>query len=165
MAHRTVPDLVKQRSMSPDALPTPLRASPRPAKKQESPDFRAFSRQEHPEAFLPAERRRPLSSRLDDILADPRSARCPQECHLCSDVAADAALAQWDALARSGVWPIRAGHIRVLLRESGTFIGCKPLRRLLAHRRRSVLSKLVREEIEACHRHHEENAAAAPCPQ
>lgn len=88
---------------------------------------------------------------MDDILADPQSQRCLKPCRTCDNVrddVADAALALWDARARSGAWPLRTAAIRAALLASGTEISRSPLNKLLAHRRWQVLDRLVRDDAE-----------------
>jgi hypothetical protein len=103
---------------------------------------------------LPPERRRPLSSRIDDILAHPRASSCREECPICSGIkpgTAQAALFVWDDFARSGVWPIRGEAIFEFLRANnlagGDGASLKRVKRFLAHRRGSLLRALVRKDI------------------
>src|SRR4030081_3475618 len=70
---------------------------------------------------LPPDKRRPISSRVDDILAHPYSGPCKHWCLRCSDIkpsTAQAALMVWDDFARSGIWPIRPSIIVAFLREN-----------------------------------------------
>jgi hypothetical protein len=103
---------------------------------------------------LPPEKRRPLSSRIDDILADPRASTCREDCPICSKVkpeTAKAALLVWDDVARSGVWPVESLAIFRFLRSNnlagGEKAGNKCVRQFLAHRRMSVLHAHVRKDI------------------
>jgi hypothetical protein len=103
---------------------------------------------------LPPDKRRPLSSRVDEILAHPYSGPCERSCPLCSDIkptTAQAALMVWDDLARSGIWPIRPGTIIAFLRENklagSEGAGFKRIKKFLNHRRTRVLQALVRAEL------------------
>jgi hypothetical protein len=103
---------------------------------------------------LPVERRRPLSSRLPDILADRRSGPCKKSCKICFSIrpgTASAALACWDNFAASDTWPVPVGQILAFLRTQG-FLGdddlqAKKVRQLLHHRRMQVLHFLVQSEV------------------
>lgn len=103
---------------------------------------------------LPPERRRPLSSRIDDILADPRASACRKNCPICSGLkpaTAKAALLVWDDFARSGAWPIRTRPIFQFLRSNnlagGERAGHKRIHKFLSHRRGKLLNELVRKDI------------------
>ena len=149
MAH-PASDLLEQPSASSDALPL-TSSSSQSGKKQTSQRSRNHAQTENPKSILPEHLRRPLASRMDDILANPRSVRCMKPCPTCekvSDDVADAALALWDARARSGAWPLGTAVIRAALLASGTEIGRSPLSKLLAHRRWQVLDRLVRDDAE-----------------
>src|SRR5204862_2334742 len=98
MLNSTASALLEKPSPLADAFAS---SSLRSGKKRNSQPPGHPSRQESPKPFLPPERRRSLSSRIEEIIADPRSARCQEPCPICSDVpdaVADAALAAWDAL-------------------------------------------------------------------
>jgi hypothetical protein len=150
-------DLLDQPSALPDAPPpviTGRQSSQSPGEEQKS-QRSGDLQQEIRKPVLPGHLRRPLASRIDDILADPRSVRCLKPCPICENVpddVADAALAQWDAGARTGTWPITTVAIRAALLVSGIEITYKPLRRLLSHRRWQILDQLVRDEAEAYNR-------------
>lgn len=109
---------------------------------------------QRPVLELPPEKRRPLSSRIDDIVADPRASACREDCPICSKLkpeTAKAALLVWDDLARSGVWPVESFAIFKFLRSNnlagGDGAGHKRIRQFLAHRRMSVLHAHVRKDI------------------
>jgi hypothetical protein len=108
---------------------------------------------QRPVLELPPEKRRPLSSRIDDIVADPRASACREDCPICSKLkpeTANAALLVWDDLARSGVWPVESLAIFKFLRSNnlagGEGAGHKRVRQFLAHRRMSVLHAHVRKD-------------------
>jgi hypothetical protein len=159
-------DLLEQPSALPDALPpviTDCQSSQSLGKKRKS-QRSGDLQQEAPKPVLPGHLRRPLASRIEDILADPRSVRCLKPCPICENVpddVADAALAQWVAGARTGTWPITTLAIRAALLASGIEITYKPLRRLLSHRRWQILDRLVRDDVEAYNR---QNADAGTLP-
>jgi hypothetical protein len=103
---------------------------------------------------LSADKRRPLSSRIDDILAHPRASSCREGCQVCSEIkpsTAQAALLVWDDLARSGVWPIRTEAIFSFLRANNLAgdDGADPkrIKQFLAHRRGRLLRELMRKDI------------------
>jgi hypothetical protein len=130
------------------SLPAPAKADPvAPSADQDTPV-------RPPTRKLPPERRRPISSRLDDILADPRASTCREDCPTCSGLkpaTAKAALLVWDDLARSDAWPIRTSAVLHVLRSNNITAeegaGHKRISRLLAHRRGEVLYDLVQKEI------------------
>jgi hypothetical protein len=164
MAH-LAPNLLEQPSSLTDALP-PTFSSSQSGKKQKSQQAPAITHTENSKPVLPEHLRRPLASRMDDILADPHSLRCMKPCPTCEKVpddVAEAALALWDARARSGAWPLGTAVIRAALLASGTEIGRSPLSKLLAHRRWLVLDRLVRNDTEAYNRR--QNTGAPPGPQ
>jgi hypothetical protein len=121
---------------------------------EETDSVASSDAQAPPVRELPPERRRPLTSRIDDILADPRASACREDCPICSGlkpVTAKAALLVWDDFARSGVWPIQTLAIFRFLRSNnlagGEGAGHKRIRRFLAHRRGKLLYDLVRKDI------------------
>jgi len=165
MAH-PASDLLDQPSASSDALP-PTSSSSQSGKKQTSQRSRNHAQTENPKPVLPEHLRCPLASRMDDILANPHSLRCLKPCPTCEKVpddVADAALALWDAQARSGAWPVGTAVIRAALLASGTEIGRSPLSKLLAHRRWQVLDRLVRDDVEKYNRE-SADAGTLPGPQ
>jgi len=129
----TAPNPLEQLSSLTDALP-PTSSSLQSSKKQKSQRSRNLA-QPNPKSDLPEHLRRPLASRMDDILADPHSLRCMKPCLTCEKVpddVADAALALWDARARSGAWPLGTAVIRAALLAGGIEIGRSPLSREIA---------------------------------
>jgi hypothetical protein len=117
---------------------------------------------------LPDDRRRPLASRVDAILAEPRAGKCTEPCWICErvpDEVADAALAAWDALARAGTWPIAMSRIVAILRENGISGAThKPVHRVIGHRRWYVLDRLVRRDIEEWQRALSESETTEKAP-
>jgi hypothetical protein len=150
------PNQLEQPSPLTDLLPSASSSSSSQfGKKQKSQCFRNPTQWENPKLVLPEHLRRSLASRMDDILASPDSLRCLKPCRTCEKVpddVADAALALWDAQARSGAWPLGTAVIRAALLASGTEIGRSPLNKLLAHRRWLVLDRLVRDDVDAYNR-------------
>ena len=99
---------------------------------------------------LPPEKRRPISSRLEAVLADPQ-AICKKSCRICTKIPAkarQAALAVWDDFARSGEWP-RYTTILQFLRANELRCGRERLKLLLAHRRYRILNRLVKHDLRA----------------
>jgi len=169
MAH-PASDLLEKPSALPDALPpviTDRQASRGPDKRQKFQRSRDPAQPEKPKPILPEHLRRPLTSRIDDILADPHSVRCLKSCPTCENVpddVADAALALWDAEARAGAWPITTPAIRAALLASGIEIRYVPLDQILSHRRWRVLDRLVRDDLKAYNRR-SADADTLPGPQ
>jgi len=164
------PTLVEQSSALPDALPpviTNRQSSQGPGKKQKSQRTRN-PQQETPKPVLPEHLRRPLAARIDDILAVPHSARCRKPCPICESIpddVTDAALAQWDARARSGEWPITTPVIRAALLASGIEIRYVHLDQIISHRRWRVLDRLVRDDLKAHNRQRAADESTLPGPQ
>ena len=116
-----------------------------------------------PRRELPAEYRRPLVARLDELLADPRAQRCAPECVSCAKVPEEIAgmvLALWDEQARSGAWPIDTRRIHDVLSERGIAIDHQPIRRVVKHRRLFVLNAHVRRDLDAAERERETAVSA-----
>ena len=155
MANSTAPNLAEQGISLPDApqtlVSTDRQVARKPRKKRKSPR-RSKPREEASKPILPEAHRRGIAARTDDILADPRASRCGEPCAFCDgvpDTIAEAALAEWETQARLGTWPITVTQIRLALEAHGMVITYKPLRKLLAHRRWSILNDLVNTEIVA----------------
>jgi len=147
------PNLLEHPSLLTDAF-LPTCSSSQLGKKQTSRGSGDFV-ESNRKLVLPEHLRRPLASRMNDILADLHSMRCLKPCWICEKVpddVADAALALWDAQARSGTWPLGTAVIRAALLASGIEISRSPLNKLLAHRRWQILDRLVRDDAEAYHR-------------
>jgi len=99
-------------------------------------------------AELPADRRRTLVDRLDEVLA--ASKPCKKACKFCASMSpatVDAALFVWDDLARTGLWPIRATTVRAILGEAGVHVSAFKLGRVIGHRRYHVMQRIIRKEI------------------
>jgi hypothetical protein len=165
------PTLVEQSSALPDALPpviTNRQSSQGQGKKQKSQRTGDPAQSKNTKPILPEHLRRPLTSRIDDILADPHSMRCQKPCPICESVpddVVDAALAQWDARARSGEWPITTPAIRAALLVSGIEIRYVHLDQIISHRRWRVLDRLVRDDLKAHNRQRAADAGTLPGPQ
>jgi hypothetical protein len=102
---------------------------------------------------LPPEKRRPITSRINDVLADPRAISC-RRCKICSTInpqTAQMALYMFDDFAKSGMWPIDSDLVYNFLKKhnlaGGPTSGRNRIARFLNHRRKNILADLVRKEI------------------
>ncbi len=123
-----------------------------PQKSKASPPQASEIARKEPDV-LPVERRHRLPTRMDELLAHPRAARCPKPCTTCAEMpepVAEAVLFAWDTLARSGVWPIRGTAITKLLRANEFPVKSRhAIERLINHRRWNVLKRIIQAEIKA----------------
>lgn len=146
--------------------PIPTQQQPTSSSKKSTPQRgRDAAQSKTPKPFLPEALRRPLAARLDAVLAHPLAARCAEPCRICdavSDDIADAILARWDAMARTGTWPIRGSQIRADLQATSIVLTLTPLNKIISHRRWRVIDLLVREDLTTYERQRAEETLPTP---